>query len=312
MIKEKLRAQILGGSLQDYKMHLAGTYRGFYITVNFVSPQYIVRINASSPNDEGNAALKSFAEQQKAANKHLNKVDIYNHAIVLYIKVPNLAKNLPNVINSAVEPIINYMISGAYSSGCENCGNATEQIACYEINGLHHYICEGCVGEIQGALQEKQDVTKSQKSNLVPGLVGAFLGSLIGCILWVLIYRLGYIAGLAGAVTGICAMKGYEMFGKHLDKKGVIGSVVIMVIMIFFANKIAWAWEAADALSEYGYRFSDCFRAFGEILAASDLTGSYYGDLAIGYVLTLVASYRNIINAFRTSTGSYTIKKADK
>lgn len=312
MIKEKLRAQILGGSLQDYKMHLAGSYRGFYITVNFVSPQYIVRINASSPNNEGNATLKSFAEQQKSSNKYLNKIDIYNHAIVLYIKVPNLAKNLSNVINNTVDPVINYMISGAYSSGCEQCGNVTERIECYEINGLHHYICEGCVGEIQGALQEKQDTAKSQKSNLVPGLVGAFLGSLIGCILWVLIYRLGYIAGLAGAVIGICAMKGYEMFGKHLDRKGVIGSVVIMVIMIFFANKIAWAWEATTALSEYGYSFSICYRALGEILESSDLTGNYYGDLIIGYVLTLVSSYRNIISAFRTSAGSYTIKKAAK
>lgn len=80
---------------------------------------------------------------------------------------------------------------------------------------------------------------------------------------------------MAGAVTGICAMKGYEMFGKHLDKKGVIGSVFIMVVTIFFANKIAWAWEAADALSKYGYTFSGCYRALGEILETSDLTGSY-------------------------------------
>jgi len=312
MMKEKLRSQILGGALQDYKKHLAGSYRGFYITVDFISPQYIVRINASSPNDEGNAALKAFAEQQKTANKHLNNVAIYDHAIVLSIRMPNLAKNIPSTLNGIIEPIINYLINGIYSSGCENCGNALEQISCYEINGQHHYICEACVGDVQGSLQEQQDITMSQKSNLLPGLVGAFLGSLIGCILWVVIYRLGYIAGLAGAVTGICAMKGYEMLGKHLDKKGVIGSVIIMIVMIFFANKIAWAWEAYSALEEYGYTFTDCFRALGEILKTSELTASYYGDLAIGYVLTLVASYRNIVSAFRTSTGSYTFKKADK
>ena len=55
-------------------------------------------------------------------------------------------------------------------------------------------------------------------------MIGAFLGALLGCVLWIIIYRLGYIAGIAGAVIGICAMKGYEMLGKHLDKKGVIGS----------------------------------------------------------------------------------------
>lgn len=311
MIKEKLRSQILGGALQDYGPYLAGVYRGFYITVDLPA-QYVVRINASSPNDEGNAALKAFAEQQKTTNKHLNNIAAYNHSIVLAIRTPNLSKNLPTVLNGIIEPIINYMVNGMYSSGCENCGNALEQIHCYEINGQHHYICEACEGDIQGSLQEQQDITIAQKSNLVPGLVGAFLGSLLGCILWVLIYRLGYIAGIAGAVTAICAMKGYEMFGKHLDKKGVIGSVIIMVIMIFFANKIAWSWEAYSALKEYDYTFSDCFRALGEILKVTESTASYYGDLAIGYVLTLVASYRNIIGAFKASTGSYTFKKADK
>ena len=312
MIKEKLRSQILNGSLQDYQRHLAGSYRGFYMTVDFVSPHYFVTINTSSPNDERNAALKTFAEQQKVSNKHLAKVDVYNHAVMLTIKAPNLAKNLPTVMNGIVEPIVNYMINNTYSSGCESCGSSVEQIECYEINGLHHHICGTCAGEIQGALQEKQDVTKAQKSNLVPGLVGAFLGSLIGCILWVVIYRLGYIAGIAGAVTGICALKGYEMFGKHLDKKGVIGSIIIMIVMIFFANKIAWSWEVYIVYSEYGYTFSDCFRALNEIIEFSELTGSYYGDLAIGYALTALSSYRNIISAFKTSTGSYTIKKATK
>lgn len=138
-----------------------------------------------------------------------------------------------------------------------------------------------------------QQVTKAQKSNLFSGFIGAFLGALLGCVLWIIIYRLGYIAGIAGAVIGICAMKGYEMLGKHLDKKGVIGSVVIMVVMIYFANRISWAWEAYYALKEYGYTF-------------------YFRDLAIGYLLTVLSSYRNIKAAFQTSTGSYTFKKADK
>lgn len=311
MIKEKLRAQILGGALQDHKNHLAGSYRGFYITVNSVPPQYIVRINASSPNDVGNVALKTFAEQQKIQNKHLNNVEVYSYAIVLTIRTPNLLKNLPTVMNSAIEPIINYLSNGMYSSGCENCGNALEQISCYEVNGLHHHFCDGCVDSIQASLQDRQDATISHKSNLIPGLVGALLGSLIGCVLWVIIYRFGYIAGIAGAVTAICAMKGYEKFGNVLDKKGVICSVIITVIMIFLANKIAWAWEAYSVYGDYGYSFSDCFRSLGEIIKASDLTGNYYIDLVIGYGLTLLASYKNFINAFKTSTGSYTFKKVD-
>lgn len=147
-------------------------------------------------------------------------------------------------------------------------------------------------------------VVEPQKSNFIAGLVGAFLGSLIGCVLWVIIYRLGYIAGIAGAITAICAMKGYELLGKKLDVKGVISCVVIMILMIFFANKLAWSWEIYDVFTtEYGYEitFFDAFLSADEIIKASELTSSYYKDLIIGYGLTALASFGNIVNAFKAS-----------
>ncbi|MBQ8802452.1 MAG: hypothetical protein IJZ53_02295 [Tyzzerella sp.] len=309
MVKEKLRAKILDGSLQDYKTYLAGCYRGYHIVIEFRQPYYIVTINASSTNDANNEMLREFLAQHKGTVKKLAKAEANTHKVSLSVAAPNLQKNLPDVLNNSIAPIINYLVNGNYTSGCENCGDTMQQLHCYEINGLHHYICDTCAKEIEASLQEKQVNIKMQKSQFIPGLIGAFLGSLLGAALWILIYRLGYIAGLAGAVTAICALKGYEMFGKHLDKKGVICSVIIMVAMIFFANKIAWSWEAFDALKDYGYTFSNCFRYLGDILEASGLTGSYYGDLGIGYFLTLICSIGNIINAFKTSAGSYSMKK---
>ena len=145
------------------------------------------------------------------------------------------------------------------------------------------------------------EVPEKEKSNMIAGLVGAFLGSLIGCALWVGIYKLGYIAGIAGAVTGICAFKGYEILGKRLDVKGVIASVIIMFVMIFFANKLSWAWEIYDVYKLDGITFGQAFQSADEIIAYSELTATYYKDLAIGYVLTLVCSYKIIFNAFVSS-----------
>lgn len=136
------------------------------------------------------------------------------------------------------------------------------------------------------------------KSNLAAGLVGAFLGALIGCALWILIWKLGYIAGIAGFAIGVCALKGYEMLGKSLDIKGAISTVVIMIVMIFLANKIAWSWDAYDALKDYGWTFFDTFQNLDYILAESDLTGSYTTDLVIGYFLTALSSFKLIIGAF--------------
>lgn len=309
MIKEKIRAQILNGSLTDYKKYLAGCYRGYYIVVNFRSPHYIVDIHATTPNEEAFSQLQTFLTQHQKSVKLLAKAEMKNHSILLSVATPNLAKNLPKVLNDVIEPLLTQLINIGCTSGCGNCGDTDAQLSQYEVNGLHYYICDACAKRIEESLQENQQNKKAMKSQFVPGLVGAFLGSLIGAVLWVLIYKLGYIAGLAGAVTAICAFKGYEMFGKHLDKKGVFSSIVIAILVIFFANRIAWCWEAYDALKGYGYTFSDIYRSLSEIIEASELTASYYGDLIMGYILTLVCSLGTIIRTYKNSVGSYTIKK---
>lgn len=311
MIKESLRTKILNGSLKDYKNYLAGCYQEFYITIDFAAPYYLVRVNASSPNDSQNALLAAYLEQQKNSNQALVKSEVYNHAFLLTIKEPNLKKNLPDVLNGLLNPILTYLSANGYATGCENCATQTEQLNCYEINGMHHYVCNSCASQIQGALQQNQQAIRSQKSNLIPGLVGALIGSLIGAVLWVVIYRLGYIAGIAGAVTAVCALKGYELLGKNLDRKGVVGSVIIMIIVLYFANRVAWSLEAYTVFKESGATFSDCYRSLSDILELADATGAYIKDLLIGYGLTALASYRNIIDAFKSSSGSFSIKKVN-
>lgn len=309
MLKEKLRLQLLNGSLVDHKTYLAGNYKGYRLVVDFRSPLYIVNIHASAPNEEALISLQSFLVQHKNHIKQLTKAEARRNSITLSVARPNLAKNLPSVLNSVIDPLINYLSDVGYTSGCGNCGNINESLSCYEVNGLHHYLCDTCARQIEASLMENQQNIKAQKSLVFPGLIGAFLGALIGAVLWVLIYQLGYIAGIAGAVTTICAFKGYEMLGKHLDKKGVIFSVIIAVIMIFFANRIAWAFAVYSELKDSGITFFDTYRVLGDILKLTELTANYYGDLVIGYVLTIVCSIGTIVRTLKTSVGSYRMKK---
>ena len=60
MFKEKIRAQILGGCLQDYKNHLSGLYKGFYITLDGLQGQYQVKISVNPAEPADMAALSSF------------------------------------------------------------------------------------------------------------------------------------------------------------------------------------------------------------------------------------------------------------
>lgn len=313
MSKKKIFSKILGGCLQESKYCLYGKYKGFYITIKTLNSsnnyQYTVKINAYSSYDENNVKLNSFLQKQVSLSKKLINATAYDHFLTMTVKAPFLAKNLPELLNSHIIPVVDYLCNNQYISGCEYCGTTESTLDCYEINASPYYICDNCKNEVHATLQANQEAITSQKSNLLSGLVGAFLGSLIGCVLWVIIYRFGYIAGISGLVTGICAMKGYELLGGNLDKKGVFGSVIVMAISIYFANRISWTWEAYDALKDYGYLFSDAYRYLYGILTDSELLTEYFMDLIIGYVLTAIACSRNILNALKTSTGKYTINK---
>ena len=232
MYHEKIRSQILEGSLADFPGHLSGMYRGYHVSIQNRNAQFIVKINAHMEGDVNNGALAQFLERQKEISRELLKVDVFPYMAVLTIKGPNLAKNIPSVLNENLMPVFQFLSGNGYVSGCEQCGSDNGDVHCYEVNGDAHILCNNCRGELEVALQNYQQQKRSEKSRLVPGLVGAFLGSLIGCALWVVIYRLGYIAGIAGAVTAICAMKGCEMLGGHLDRKGEAGSAFISLVMI--------------------------------------------------------------------------------
>lgn len=314
MFRKKDLNQLLGGCLTDYKTYARGTYRGFQVIFNLRAVNnaqiFFVTINASAPNQEAISALITYLESQKANNKYFHGFTCYEHFIELELTSPALAKKIPDAFNSIIDPVIQYINMQSFYPGCQNCGDAAAPLDCYQINNTHQMLCANCSNEVQALLEDNKAAVKGQKSSLIPGLVGAFLGALIGAVLWIGIYKLGYIAGIAGAVTVICAMKGYEKFGGAMDVKGVLVSVIISVVMIYFANNIAWAWEAYEALESYGFTFTDAYRGLHDILVETDLLKSYYGDLGVGYFLTLICSIGTIISALRTSSGSYKMKKA--
>ena len=99
------------------------------------------------------------------------------------------------------------------------------------------------------------------------------------------------------------------MLGGHLDKKGSGHFLGDHGCDDHFGNRIAWSWDAYDALKDQGFTFFDSYQYLGEILDQTGLAGDYYTDLTIGYVLSFVCGARYIIHAFRASNGSYTMKK---
>lgn len=305
--------QLLGGCLTDYSTYARGTYRGYQVIFERRSPDsssvIYVTINATAPNQEMFGALSAYLKEQKENKKYFRNFICNEHSVRLELHSPAFAKKIPEVFNDIINPVIQYFITQGFTAGCQNCGDSGAVLDCYQINGTHRILCEKCFSQVQEHFEENKAEIKKQKGALIPGLAGAFLGAIIGAVLWIGIYKLGYIAGIAGAVTVICALKGYEKFGGAMDVKGIVASVVMSAIMIYFANNIAWAWEIYDAFKSYHITFSEAYRSLHDVLSSTGSQSDYYADLVIGYVLTLICSIGTVVSAFRTSNGSYTINK---
>lgn len=312
MLNEKIRAEILGGSLTDYKTDMAGKYRGFYTTFGLVGGAYTLEIYASSENDPSNAGLYDYLQKLKAENsKTVSSAVTREYSFQIIFKTPSFSNKIPAMVNDVAEPVVSWLITNGYRTGCWACGTDDGTVEHYVVNGTSYFLCPKCANEFEKELVNRQVEKKSQNSKTVPGIIGAFLGGLIGVVLWVLIYRVGYIAGIAGLVTVVCAMKGYEMLGGCLDKKGVIITTVMSLALIYLANHISWSWEIFDAFNEYdmGWTFGEIFGQLHYILGELDATGAFFGDMAIGALLSVVASVTRIIAAFRENSGTFSMEK---
>lgn len=152
--------------------------------------------------------------------------------------------------------------------------------------------------------RELQPSDPIKRENVISGIVGAFLGSLIGVVVIVLLDQLGYVAALSGIVMGVCTLKGYELLGGKLSKRGVVISVLIMILMVWVGTRAAWAL----ALQKEIYTdesFFTVFRYFDTAVDSLnaqgvDITSDFMESLFMQYLFSVLGSASTIITAFRS------------
>ena len=308
MISRKMNEQVLSGALSYHKNFLAGPYKGYYITIDYKPPVYIVYIHATFDNLPGKAQFESFLKEHEATMQYLSKAEAKQHTIKLRIIEPKPKKLTPGVLNDTIEPVIRHLLGCRYDTGCINCGDNDGKIDCYEVSSYHHYLCEQCVVDIEKEFKEKQIELNEITSNPLTGSIGAIVGSLLGVIAWVALSANNLFASLAGIAILFLAYKGYEMLGIRIDKKGFAISTAIACIMIFLGNHLSWSWAIMDAAKLEGYSIGEILLLF-KIMRASNFTTNYVVNLLVGYVITYVLGNKIIRMTYRKSMGSYCLRK---
>lgn len=267
---------------------LYGSKNGYEIMVYADTPSYpyilTVALGAKSPMGMlGKAETKQFAKENKAV------VSLSQDGNVVKMVLKNMAKQsaLCEGLGNSINALTSYLRSKGFEPCCQFCGQLVGT-AGYEVSGSFMHLCPDCAGKL------RQDITLSAKQkqqkneNVIGGIVGALLGSLIGILCIVFFGQLDRVAAVSGVVMAVCTIKGYELLGGKFTKKGVVISIVIMVIMTYVGNSLTWA---IAIVREIGADFFTVVQYMPTMLAEGIIDKSaYWYNLVLIYVFTLLGA----------------------
>ncbi len=95
-------------------------------------------------------------------------------------------------------------------------------------------------------------------------------------------------------------MKGYEILGGKLTKKGIVICVLLSFIVILAAEFASIGIAVYREFSKvYEVTVSDAFGVIPEFLKDPEMAAEVAKDLIIGYILAIWASYANVKSAWR-------------
>ncbi len=144
--------------------------------------------------------------------------------------------------------------------------------------------------------------------NTASGIVGALLFSLVGGILYFIIYQFGFIAGIAGYVGVICAVKGYEIFAKKISVKGVvisvIASVAVIIIAEFLSLSFACVTDFREIYEDPSISIFDSANIIAQMLSSPefpDLRLEVLKETGIALLLCAIASFTSIKNVTKSA-----------
>ena len=168
---------------------------------------------------------------------------------------------------------------------CQHCGSELSSGAAF---------CEHCgqaVAAVPAELPEK-------KENVVLGILGALIGAILGGASIILLSQLGYIASVSGLILAFCTLKGYELLGKKLSAVGIAFSIVLMIVMPYFADRLDWAIVIMQSWGDIG--LLDAFMYVPLLIEEEAIAmADYIKNLGMIYLFVALGGVGTIIKALK-------------
>jgi len=275
--------------LSENGQAVGGKYEDYNITINYFSEMFYIDIPIRATDEccvnEMNEILNYIG------NKYKN-ITIAQY-IDCSIKIQCLKEMEETKEELTIILILNEIIKFAKDKNlvtcCGNCGESRYVIPFIKDELLVPYCLECQFKEKEVSTVKKKNTT-IKGINISAGILGAMIGSLIGLTVWILIARIGDVAYIGGFVIAVATIKGCEILGNGIDKKGLIISIGLIIFTVFLSQYTSYCIKY---LSELMQRDGDIsrirfFKTINMNLFHSSESVTFYKDMFIGYLFTIV------------------------
>ena len=253
---------------------------------------YMMVLHTAAKSADGSTFDKQAVKGFQKSSKKIASFGQKNLDIRVSLKAQSNAEKCKDTLNEALAATTTFLRTNSYSPCCDMCGQNVETGA-LKMGGEYYHMCPDCEMKMRSDTALKAQQIAQKKENIVGGIVGALLGSLLGALSILVLSQLGYVAALSGAIMAVCVLKGYEMLGGKLTKKAIVISVIIMILMTYFGDRVDWAiilFRDAGA-GEAGYNIFECYRLVPYALTEEIIDiGSYLGNLFLLYLFVALGA----------------------
>ncbi len=290
-------AEAAGLRLNEEEGTMYGTYSGYQMLVHpFVSGSrayfYMLTVEIAAQARDSSLTKQDCKIYKKEPSLAQNQ-----NLITMTLKSTSNQEKLRAVFLEELQNLTSYLRLKGYENCCQLCGKTGEDTSPCTISGFYAQLCSA------------QQESRAAGENVIGGIVGALLGTLIGVVCIIILSQLGYVAALSGVVMAVCTLKGYEMLGRKLSKKGIIISCILMIVMTYAGDRLDWAIVVARELA---WDVFTSYQAIPWLLQEFIIEPSvYWGNLAMVYVFLLLGAVPTIISTLKNKKIQGTITRID-
>lgn len=283
-------ASELGLQFDEDSRSIYGTQSGYllFLQETDVKNQFrlcvSVSLNGNPADSEENELVWDEFKSESLPN--LSTLSINQYLVSFVVKAAMRKSKTIEKLQTLITDLVAFLETHHFVQVCAYSGQEGP-VGLYQLGDSIFLINEESYQLLKSNLQIEVDSYQNQKENVLLGAVGALLGALIGGAVALFIARLGYVAMVAGIVLGICTIKGYEILGRKVSRKGIVISSIWMVITVFLVNQIDLAMEVVAKL---GVEFAFAFRVVNQLIFSGDFPDNYFYNLAMLAVFTLVGA----------------------